>query len=46
MKSLRLKPEQYEASGPLKEWARANKNHKYVPQELLKAWGFEVQSEI
>jgi len=43
---LKLAPHQYESSKPLKEWVRANKNHKYVPQDLLKAWGFEAISEI
>jgi hypothetical protein len=28
-------------SAALKEWARANKDEKYVPSELLKAWGFD-----
>jgi hypothetical protein len=46
VKSLKLSPHQYEASQPLKEWVRANKNHKYVPQDLLQAWGFEAISEI
>ena len=46
VKRLKLAPHQYEDSKPLKEWVRANKNHKYVPQDLLKAWGFEAISEI
>jgi hypothetical protein len=46
VKALKLAPHQYQASQPLKEWVRANRNHKYVPQELLQAWGFEVISEV
>jgi hypothetical protein len=38
--ALRLSPEEYERSIPLKEWVRLNKDDKYVPSELLKAWGF------
>lgn len=46
VQKLRLSPEQYVASGPLKEWARKNKDQKYVPSELLKAWGFEAASDV
>jgi hypothetical protein len=41
--SLGLSPEQYESSAVLKEWVSRNKNHKYVPQDLLEAWGFTVE---
>lgn len=37
---LGLNPEQYLDSLPLREWVRANKDEKYVPVYLLKAWGF------
>jgi len=43
---LRLSPAQYESSDALKEWVRKNKDQKYVPLELLKAWGFKVRAEI
>lgn len=46
VKSLGLTPEQYEDSKVLKDWVRVNKDHKYVPQDLLQAWGFPVKSEI
>jgi hypothetical protein len=46
VKSLGLTPEQYEQSKVLKDWVRVNKDHKYVPQDLLLAWGFPVKSEI
>ncbi len=42
--SLGLTPEQYEGSSVLQDWVRKNKDHKYVPSELLKAWGLRVDS--
>lgn len=36
-------PEEFESSVVLKEWVSRNKNHKYVPQDLLEAWGFTVE---
>lgn len=39
VKELGLTPDEYQNSVPLKEWARQNKDEKYVPSELLKAWG-------
>ena len=46
VKSLGLSPDQYEDSRPLKDWVAKNKDHKYVPLNLLEAWGFKAQSEI
>jgi hypothetical protein len=46
VKHLKLRPEDYATSSRLKEWVRENKNHKYVPSELLAVWGFKVESEI
>jgi hypothetical protein len=40
--SLGLAPEDFEGSAVLKEWVSRNKNHKYVPQDLLEAWGLTV----
>jgi len=40
VRALRLTPEEYVHSVPLKEWVRQNKDDKYVPSDLLKAWGF------
>jgi hypothetical protein len=40
VEALRLSPGEYIASSALREWARQNKDYKYVPSELLKAWGF------
>jgi hypothetical protein len=40
VENLGLLPEQYLASSALKEWVRLNKDEKYVPPDLLEAWGF------
>jgi len=45
VRRLRLSPDQYETSDALREWARENKDQKYVPLDLLEAWGFIVDSE-
>ena len=46
VKAMRLSPAQYKNSVELKEWVRKNKDHKYVPLELLELWGFEVKGEL
>jgi hypothetical protein len=43
--SLKLSPEQYQGSTELREWVLRNKDHKYVPPDLLKAFGFQVNLE-
>ena len=43
---LQLTPDQYVHSTRLREWARFNKNSKYVPETLLAAWGFVVDSSF
>jgi hypothetical protein len=43
--SLKLSPEQYQSSAELREWVLQNKDHKYVPPDLLKAYGFQVNLE-
>ena len=45
VKQLCLSPQQYGNSVQLKDWARKNKDHKYVPSTLLALWGFEVKGE-
>jgi len=40
VEALGLSPDEYLDSSALREWVRQNKDHKYVPTELLKAWGF------
>lgn len=42
---LNLAPEEYVNSRELKEWARKHKDQKYVPTELLEAWGFVAESQ-
>ena len=39
-KKLGLSPEDFAGSAVLKEWARKNKDQKFVPSDLLQAWGF------
>jgi hypothetical protein len=41
-----LRPDQYICSTRLRDWACRNKNSKYIPESLLKAWGFEIQSTL
>jgi hypothetical protein len=40
VKELELQPDQYLHSTRLLEWARRNKNSKFIPESLLQAWGF------
>jgi hypothetical protein len=40
-----LTPDQYVKSARLHEWARTNKNSKFIPESLLKAWGLEGDSD-
>lgn len=42
-KTLRLSPGDFEGSILLKEWVFKNKNQRYVPPDLLQAWGFTVE---
>ena len=42
MKQLKLQPVQYVQSTRLREWARRNKDSKFIPEALLQAWGFET----
>jgi len=43
VENMGLAPAQYASSVQLKEWVRANRRQKYVPPDLLTAWGFEVE---
>jgi len=43
---FKLQPEQYITSTRLREWANRNKNSKFIPEPLLEAWGFEVESSV
>ena len=44
VREYKLSPDQYLRSTRLREWARRNKNSKYIPEPLLEAWGFEIES--
>jgi hypothetical protein len=46
VEEFRLTPDQFVDSARLREWARSNKNSKYVPETLLEAWGFVVDSSV
>ena len=46
VKEYKLLPDQYIRSTRLREWARRNKNSKYIPEPLLEAWGFEIESTL
>jgi hypothetical protein len=43
---FKLRPDQYLLSTRLREWARHNKNSKFIPEPLLEAWGFEIESKL
>lgn len=45
VRRLSLAPEDYQHSIPLKEWAKKNKDQKYVPLDLLQARDFEAKRE-
>jgi hypothetical protein len=45
-RELNLQPDQYILSTQLREWARLNKNSTFIPERLLKAWGFEVDASF
>jgi hypothetical protein len=45
VKKLRLSPAEYEGSMQLKDWVQKNKDQKYVPSNLLQAWGVEVKGD-
>jgi hypothetical protein len=45
VEELGLSPEEYQSSRVLKNWVRRNMDNKYVPWELLKAWGFVEEAK-
>jgi hypothetical protein len=42
VRRLNLSEKEYRSSVPLKEWVQKHKDSKYVPQDLLEAWGIVV----
>jgi hypothetical protein len=45
VRGLKISPGEYRGSLELKEWVRRNKNDRYVPTEVLKIFGFQVDSD-
>jgi len=45
VKELELRPDQYVHSTRLREWARRNRNSKFIPESLLQAWGFDITKQ-
>ena len=45
-RGFNLQPDQYIRSTQLREWASRNRNSKFIPETLLEAWGFEVESTL
>jgi hypothetical protein len=45
-RQFNLCPEEYVHSIRLREWASRNRSSKYVPESLLEAWGFEIESSV
>ena len=43
---LRLQPHEYVGSDELREWAERNKDARFVPERLLKAWGLSLRGSI
>src|SRR5437773_11327171 len=46
VREYKLSPDQYLRSTRLCESARRDKNSKYIPEPLLEAWGFEIESTL
>ena len=46
VKKLCLSPADYQHSTQLKAWVQKNKDQKYVPSDLLRAWDFEVKGDL
>jgi hypothetical protein len=43
---LQLEPDQYIGSQQLREWAEKNKDIRYIPERLLKAWRIPLRGSI
>jgi hypothetical protein len=46
VEELGLSPSEYLASAVLRDWVSRNKDQRYVPSDLLKAYGFEVKTDL
>jgi len=45
-REFNLQPDEYASSTQLREWASRNKDSKFIPETLLKAWGLEPVSKL
>jgi hypothetical protein len=45
VRALNISPGEYRGSLELKEWVRRNKDHRYVPTEVLRVFGFRVDGD-
>ena len=43
---LNLQPDQYVLSTELRDWAAKWRNSRYVPEPLLTAWGFAIDTNF
>lgn len=43
---LNLHPDQYVGSPELRGWAAKVMNNRYIPESLLEAWGFEIDTSF
>ena len=41
--ALKISPKEYRSSPKVKEWVLRNKDARYVPTELLRVFGFQVE---
>ena len=46
VEELKLSPAEYATSLTLRDWVSRNKDQKYVPSYLLKAFGFEASGDL
>jgi hypothetical protein len=46
VEKFKLTPDQFVTSAELREWARNNKNSRFIPEALLEAWGFDVDPSL
>jgi hypothetical protein len=40
----KLARDEYLQLSQLREWARRSRNSRFIPEALLKAWGFEIEA--
>ncbi len=43
---FKLTPDEYVRSARLRDWVHENKDEKYVPEALLRAWNFRVDARL